>query len=108
MFGWTLIKSFGGEGSIKSLLVIFHNMRIDMDSLKKEDGVMIRNLSEEYKHKSIPISNQRYKYGVVMEKSVLDITDILRHQKQVLTTSDISNIEGNFVLKLRGLKIENH
>ena len=32
-----------------------------------------------------------------MEKSVLDIIDILRHQKQVLTTSDVRDTEGVFV-----------
>ena len=43
-----------------------------------------------------------------MEKSVLDITDSVRHQKQELTTSDVSNIEGIFVVKLRGLNIDTH
>ena len=52
----------------------------------------------------IPISTQRYKYGGVMEKSVLDIIDSLRYQKQGLTTSDVSNIKGTFVVKLHGLK----
>ena len=43
-----------------------------------------------------------------MEKSVLYITDSVRHQKQVLTTSDVSDIEGTFVVKLRGWNIENY
>ena len=42
-----------------------------------------------------------------MEKSVLGITDIVRHQKQGLTTSDVSDIGVNFVEKLRALNIEN-
>ena len=33
-----------------------------------------------------------------MEKSVLDITDSLRHQKQLLATSDIRDIEVIFVV----------
>ena len=41
-----------------------------------------------------------------MEKSVLDIIDNVRHQKQALTTSDVRNIEVTFFVKLRGLNIE--
>ena len=41
-----------------------------------------------------------------MEKSVLDITDNVRHQNQALTTSDLSNIKVTFFVKLRGLNIE--
>ena len=37
-----------------------------------------------------------------MDKSVLDIPDSARHQKQGLKTPDISDIEGTFVVKLRG------
>ena len=42
-----------------------------------------------------------------MEKSVLYITNIMRHQKQVLTTSYKKNIEGTVFVKLLGLNIEN-
>ena len=38
---------------------------------------------------------------------MLDIIDSVRHQKQGLTTSDVRDIEGTFVEKLRGIKIEN-
>ena len=75
---------------------------------KKEDRVFIKNCSKEYKHKRIPISTQRYKDGGAMEKSVLDITDSLRHQKQGLTTSDVRDIEGIFVVKLRAQNIDSH
>ena len=43
-----------------------------------------------------------------MEKSVLGIIDSLRHQKQVLTTSDVRDVEGDFVVKLRAQKIDSH
>ena len=43
-----------------------------------------------------------------MEKSVLDITEILRHQKQGFTTSDVRYVEGIFVVKLRAQKIDSH
>ena len=43
-----------------------------------------------------------------MEKSVFDITESTRHQKQVLTTSDVRDIEGTFVVKLRGKNIDAH
>ena len=39
---------------------------------------------------------------------MLGITYSLRHHRQGLTTSDVSNIEGNYVVKLRGMKIENN
>ena len=43
-----------------------------------------------------------------MEKSVLDITDILRHQKQVWKTSYVSDIEGSFVVKSCAQNIDRH
>ena len=43
-----------------------------------------------------------------MEKSVLDITDTLRYQKQVLTTSYIRHIKEMFAVKLCGQNIESH
>ena len=42
-----------------------------------------------------------------MEKPVLDIIDSVRHQKQGVTTLDVSDVEGTFVVKLRGFNIEN-
>ena len=41
-----------------------------------------------------------------MKKSVLDIIDRLRYQKQGLTTSDVRDIEVTFVLKLCARKID--
>ena len=43
-----------------------------------------------------------------MEKSVLDTADSLRHQKQGLKTSDVRDIEGTFVVKLRAQNIYTH
>ena len=67
---------------------------------------MIRNRSKQYKHRRIPISTHRYKDGGVMDKSLFYITDSVMHQKQGLTTSDVSDIGGTFVVKLRGLNID--
>ena len=75
---------------------------------KKEEFFLIKNCSKEYKHKRIPISTQRYNNGGDIEKSVLDITDRLRHQKQGLTTSDVRDVEGTFFVKLRAQKIDSH
>ena len=41
-----------------------------------------------------------------MEKSVLDVTDNIRHQKQGLTTSESIDVEGMFVAKLCAQKTE--
>ena len=43
-----------------------------------------------------------------MEKSVLNITDILRNQTQGLKTSYERDIEGTFVVKLRAHNIDIH
>ena len=43
-----------------------------------------------------------------MEKLVLIITGSVRHQKQGLKTSDVRDIEGTFVEKLRGQNIDNY
>ena len=39
---------------------------------------------------------------------MLDITEILRHQKQGLTTLDVRDVEGTFVVKLHAQKIDIH
>ena len=43
-----------------------------------------------------------------MEKSVLDVTDSIRNQKLVLTTSESIDVEGIFFVKLRAQKTEIH
>ena len=43
-----------------------------------------------------------------MKKPVLNIKDIVRRQKQRLTTSDVRYIEGIFVVKLRVQNIDTH
>ena len=45
---------------------------------KKEERVLIKYCSKEYK-KRIPVSTQRYQDGGGMEKSVLDVTESIRH-----------------------------
>ena len=56
----------------------------------------------------IPVSTQRYKDGGALEKSVLDMTDSLRHQKQGLTKSYVRDVEGTFVVKVRAQKVDSH
>ena len=75
---------------------------------KKEERVLIKNCSKEYKHKRIHVSTHRYKDGGAMEKSVLDMTYSLRHQKLGLTTSESRDFQGIFVVKLRAQKVDNY
>ena len=75
---------------------------------KKEERVLIKNCSKEYKHKRIPVSTQRYQDGGGMEKSVLYLTDSLRHQKLGLTTSESRDVQGIFVVKLSSHKTDSH
>ena len=81
-FGWTLIKTIWGGGFIKIPLSDVpedaKHLKLIWINTKKEDRVLIKNGSKEYKHKMIPISTQRYTDGGAMEKSVLDITESLR------------------------------
>ena len=75
---------------------------------KKEGRVLIKKNSKEYKQKRIPVSTQRHKDGGAMDKSVLDMTDSLRHQKLGLTTSESRDVQGIFVVKLRAQKVDSH
>ena len=43
-----------------------------------------------------------------MEKSVLDMIDIFRHQKQGLTTSEVRDVQGIIFVKLRAQKVDSH
>ena len=54
---------------------------------KNEERVLIKNCLKEFK-KRIPVSTQIYQDGGGTEKSVLDVTDSIRHQKLGLTTSE--------------------
>ena len=83
-------------------------MKLIWINTKKEERVLIKNCSKEYKHKRIHVSTQRYQDGGGMEKSVLDLTDSMRHQKQGLTTSESIDLQGIFVVKLRAQKTESH
>ena len=56
----------------------------------------------------IPVSTQRYKDGGAIDKSVLYITDSLRHQKLGLTTSWSRGVQGIFVVELRAQKFDRH
>ena len=75
---------------------------------KKEESVLIKNCSKEYKHKRIPVSTQRYKDVGGMEKSVLDTEDSLIQQKLGLTTSEYRDVQGIFDVKLRAHKVDSH
>ena len=68
---------------------------------KKEERVLIKNCSKEYKHKRILVSTQRYNNGGAMEKLVWDMTDSLRHQTLGLTPSESRDVQRFFVVKLR-------
>ena len=54
--------------------------------------------------------NSQFRKSKIFQNLGVDplITDSVRNQKQVLTSSDVSDIEGTFAVNLRGLKIENH
>ena len=43
-----------------------------------------------------------------MEKSVLDMTDSMRHQKQGLKTSEVRDVKGTFFVNLRAQKVDGH
>ena len=69
----------------KMFVILWKITERDFNGPSLTNGFII-DFSKEYKHKIIPISTQRYKYGGVMYKSVLDITDSARHHNQGLKT----------------------
>ena len=83
------------------------HLKVIWINTKKEERVSIKNCSKEYK-KRIPVSTQRYQDGGDMEKSLLDVTDSIIHQKLGLTTSDSIDVQGMFVVKLRAQNTESH
>ena len=68
---------------------------------------MIKNCSREYKQKRISVSTNKYKDGGIMEKLLLDITIKIRNQKKEIKNTEVKDVVGTFVIKLRGLNIEN-
>ena len=69
--------------------------------------VLIRNFSKEYKMKRIRIQTQTYKDRGVMNKLVVDITVRKINPKNWNNNNRSKNIDGTFVVKLRGLNIGN-
>ena len=55
--------------------------------------------------KIIPISNEKYKDGGVMEKYVFDITFKIRSQRIVMTKTQINTFAGGYVVLWRIPKI---
>ena len=43
-----------------------------------------------------------------MEKSVLDLTIKIRNRKKGMTTTEVKDMDGTFVVKLHGMNIENN
>ena len=78
-----------------------------MDQYKKKYMVLIRNFSKEYKMKRIRIQTQTYKDRGVMNKLVVDITVRKINPKNWNNNNRSKNIDGTFVVKLRGLNIGN-
>ena len=56
--------------------------------------------------KIIPTSTQKYKDGGVMEKSLLGLKVNIRNQKKGIKTIEVKDFDGTFVVKLRGMNIE--
>ena len=73
---------------------------------KKEERVLIKNCSKEYKHKMITVSTKRYQDGGGTKKSLLDVTYSIRHKKLVLTTSESIDVQGMFFVKLHSQNTE--
>ena len=43
-----------------------------------------------------------------MQKSVVDLTVRMRNMKKEMTTTEVKYIDGTFVVKVRGLNIDNY
>ena len=83
-------------------------LKLKWINTKKKYRVLIKKLSREYKQNIIPISTQKYKYGGVMEKYVLDLTTKTINKRKGMTKTEVNDVVENFVAKLRGLNIGNN
>ena len=54
--------------------------------------------------KTVTISTHKYKNGVIVSKSVLDLTIDMGNQKKGMTTAEVKDVVGKFVSKLHSLK----
>ena len=54
-----------------------------------------------------PVSSQKYKGGGVMDKPVFDIALRIITQIKRITTTEVNDFVGTFVMKLRGVEYEN-
>ena len=80
-----------------------NGLKLMCNNTKKEDRVLIENCSSGYQ-KTIPILNQKYKYGDDREGYVFDVTINIRSQKKGMTTTQVIVFVVTFVVNLRGVK----
>ena len=76
----------------------YNYLKLILINKKKEDRVLIKICSREYKQKIMPISTHKYKGGKVMEKLVLDITIKIQNQKKRIITTKVKDFVRTFVV----------
>ena len=74
-------------------------MRIES---RKDDRVLIKNVSLNYSKKVVSVPNQHYFNGAYMEETVHDISTKTRQRKS-MTSTNKEEVEGSFNLKIQRL-----
>ena len=69
-------------------------LKIKLIHTKKEERLVINNLSVDYKNKRVTISTQKYSHVANMEEYVHNLTLKTRQQNKFITPSNVDDTEG--------------
>ena len=74
-------------------------MKIKWIDTRKEDRILIKNVSLNYSKKRVSVPTQQYFNGAYMEETVHGITTKMRQRKKSMTWTSKEEVEGSFNLK---------
>ena len=77
-------------------------LKIKWTNSRKEDKILIKNISLNYSKKRVSVPTQQYFNGAYMEETVNDITNKIRQRKKSITCTDKEEFDGSFDLKKTG------
>ena len=80
-------------------------MKIKWSDSRKEDRILINNISLNYSKKRVSVRTQQYFNGAYMEETVHDLTTKTRQRKKSMTYNEEEEFEGSFNLKNNGNNI---
>ena len=72
------------------------HLKIKWTDSRKEDRIIIKNVSLNYSKKGASVPTQQYFNGAYMEETVHGITTKTRQRKKSMTFTDKEEVEGSF------------